>query len=125
MPALSPNENIRDSFFVSLEDPQVRKKESWTAEALSDLHHPLRAETSQKYLAESLDMLQQVQITGDIFFPLAGLSATFGSYQSPEAANVVREFLAKHPGYNPRLKAKILQAADPLFRAERLLYGSK
>ncbi|MGV3528166.1 MAG: M1 family metallopeptidase [Flavisolibacter sp.] len=125
MPALSPDENVRDSFFISLKDPQVRKKESWTAEALGYLHHPLRADTSKKYLAESLDMLQQVQMTGDIFFPLAWLSATFGNYQTPEAANVVREFLAKHPEYNVRLKAKILQATDPLFRAERLLYRKK
>ncbi len=66
-------------------------------------------------------MLTEIQSTGDIFFPYNWLQATFGYYQSTAAANTVREFLQKNPGYNPKLKAKILQAADNLFRAERLL----
>ena len=69
--------------------------------------------------------MQEIQLTGDIFFPQAWLSATFGSYQSPEAVHIVRTFLKEHPAYNPKLKAKILQSADPLFRAEKLVYGNK
>ncbi|HWJ92740.1 MAG TPA: hypothetical protein VNR87_16600, partial [Flavisolibacter sp.] len=98
-----------------------RKKESWVADALGYLHHPLRTATSEKYLQASLDMLEEIQKTGDIFFPGTWLSTSFGSYTSPAAAAIVRNFLSAHPDYNPRLKAKILQAADPLFRAERLL----
>jgi len=42
-------------------------------------------------------------------------------FPSPTAARSVRTFLQQHPDYNPKLKAKILQAADDLFRAERLV----
>ena len=62
-------------------------------------------------------MLETIQITGDIFFPQSWLSSTFGSYQSNEAAHIVNEFLAAHPNYNEKLKAKILQSTDNLVRA--------
>ena len=120
-PALSPELATRDAFFASLKDPATRKKEAWVQEALSYLHHPLRANTSIRYLNESLNMLQDIQRTGDIFFPAAWLNATLGSYQSAEAAGLARKFLQANPAYPPKLKAKILQAADPLFRAERLV----
>lgn len=121
MPAASRDVELRDRFFDSLKIQKVRKKESWVADALGYLHHPLRTATSEKYLQASLDMLEEIQKTGDIFFPGTWLSTSFGSYTSPAAAAIVRNFLSAHPDYNPRLKAKILQAADPLFRAERLL----
>ncbi len=121
MPALSAEVGVRDAFFASLKEEENRDQESWVAAALGYLHHPLRAATSQKYLPESLDLLEEIQRTGDIFFPSAWLNATLGSYQSREAERSVRDFLEQHPYYNPRLKAKLLQAADNLFRAERIL----
>ena len=121
LPALSADVAERDSFFNSLKEEKNREHESWVAAALGYLHHPLRAETSQKYLRSSLDLLEEIQKTGDIFFPSAWLSATLGSYQSIEAERTVRTFLQEHPNYNPRLKAKLLQAADNLFRAERIV----
>lgn len=121
LPALSNEVEQRDAFFASLKNQKIRKKEAWVAEALGYLHHPLRAASSIRYVKESLNMLQEIQLTGDIFFPGAWLSATLGSYQSAEAAAIVRNFLKAHPHYNPKLKAKILQAADPLFRAEKLV----
>ncbi len=121
LPALSADVAERDNFFNSLKEGKNREHESWVAAALGYLHHPLRAETSQKYLRPSLDLLEEIQKTGDIFFPSAWLSATLGSYQSIEAERVVRAFLQENPSYNPRLKAKLLQAADNLFRAERIV----
>ncbi|WP_207434761.1 M1 family metallopeptidase [Sabulibacter ruber] len=121
MPALSGQASVRDAFFASLKNEENREKEAWVISALGYLHHPLRATTSEKYLAPSLDLLQEIQLTGDIFFPYNWLSATFGSYQTPTAAQTVRNFLQSHPDYNPKLKAKILQATDDLFRAEKLL----
>jgi aminopeptidase N len=121
MPALSAEAGVRDAFFASLKEEENRDREAWVAAALGYLHHPLRAATSQRYLRESLDLLEEIQRTGDIFFPSAWLNATLGSYQSPEAERVVRDFLEQHPNYNHRLKAKLLQAADNLFRAERIV----
>jgi aminopeptidase N len=125
LPALSPDEKERDEFFYSLRKEEAREKESWVIAALQYLHHPLRTTSSQKYLRESLDMLEEIQRTGDIFFPQSWLQSTFGAYQTPEAAGVVRSFLQEHPGYHLKLKEKIMQAEDGLFRAEKLLYGNK
>ncbi|MFT2007674.1 M1 family metallopeptidase [Pontibacter sp. 13R65] len=120
LPALAADKQQRDAFFMSLKDPKNRDREAWVVTALQYLHHPLRTPSSQKYLKESLNLLEEIQLTGDIFFPQNWLGATFSSYQSPEAAQVVRQFLAEHPHYNPKLRAKILQAADGLFRAVSL-----
>jgi aminopeptidase N len=121
IPALSAHVAVRDSFFARLNDPQNRAKESWVVTALGYLHHPLRQSTSNKYLPQSLELVEEIQRTGDIFFPQSWLSAVFGAYQTKEAWQVVEQFLQRHPDYNPRLKAKILQATDNLYRAQKLL----
>lgn len=121
VPAVSADVRVRDAFFNSLEQKSNREKEANVGAALYYLHHPLRQTTSVKYLPKSLALLSEIQTTGDIFFPQNWLQAIFGFYQSAEAAKVVRNFLNQNPGYNPKLKAKILQAADNLFKAERLL----
>jgi len=119
-PALSSATAVRDSFFLSLRQESNREKEAWVTAALGYLHHPLRAPESIRYLQTSLELLEEIQRTGDIFFPSSWLPATLGSYQSTEAAAIVRRFLEERPNFSPRLKAKVLQAADPLFRAVRL-----
>ena len=121
MPAASSNAAVRDAFFHSLEKQANRAKESNVLAALYYLHHPLRQANSISYLPQSLKMLEEIQSTGDIFFPQSWLQATLGGYHSKAAADMVRKFIAGHPGYNPKLKAKILQTADNLFRAEKLV----
>ena len=120
MPAVSAKKSIRDEFFDSLKFPANRAKESNVLAALYYLHHPLRQQYSVSYLEKSLELLGEIQSTGDIFFPQSWLQATFGYYQSTAAAAIVSEFLKNHPDYNPRLKAKILQATDNLARAALL-----
>jgi aminopeptidase N len=120
MPSLSNNIAVRDTFFSSLAQAKNRAKEAWVTTALSYLHHPLRTQASEKYLPQSLNLLAEIQRTGDIFFPQSWLQATFSWYQTPTAAATIRNFLNNHPDYNPKLKAKILQSADNVFRAERL-----
>ncbi|WP_228724231.1 M1 family aminopeptidase [Spirosoma sp. KUDC1026] len=122
MPALSGSVAERDAFFSSLATEANRDREAWVTAALGYLHHPLRAETSAKYLPKSLELLEEIQRTGDIFFPESWLRSTLSSYQNPGVAQQVRQFLAGRPTYNPRLKAKLLQAADNTFRASALLY---
>jgi len=121
MPALSDSEDARDAFFQSLSDVKNRRREPWVLEGLQYLHHPLRAASSRKHLRASLELLQDIQRTGDIFFPKRWMDATLGGHNSPEAAGVVRQFLAERPDYPVRLRRVILQSADDLFRAaERL-----
>jgi len=72
------------------------------------------------HLRETLNLLQEVQLTGDVFFPQSWLGAIFGNYRDKASWQVVQEFLNQHPNYNPKLKAKILQATDNLYRAQKM-----
>jgi len=121
MPALSADAKDRDSFFESLKQRQNREKEAWVTTALSYLHHPLRQKTAGKHLRQSLDMVEELQKTGDIFFPQSWLGAIFGNYRDKHAAQTVSLFLKENLNYNPKLKDKILQSTDNLYRAQKLL----
>ncbi len=120
MPAVSSSETVRDNFFQSLKDRSNRTHEPWVLEAQRYLNHPLRAESSLKYVQESLELLEEMQQTGDIFFPKGWLDASIGEYQSKEVADVVRAYLKTHPGLRNDLKNKLLQSSDMLFRAESI-----
>jgi aminopeptidase N len=117
MPALSADAAERERWFLSLNDVQNRRREPWVLEGLSYLHHPLRAEASAKYVPPSLELLWEIQKTGDIFFPTRWMNSTLSGHTSPAVAATVREFLARLPAnYPPRLRNVILVAADELFR---------
>jgi aminopeptidase N len=119
-PALSHNHITRDGFFESLKKEENREHEAWVLEALGYLHHPLRATSSEKYLLPSLELLQEIQLTGDIFFPQRWLNTTFDGHSSQSAVNISRKFLADHPDYPPYLANKILQATDMTERGATL-----
>lgn len=119
-PSLSASQDVRDGFFASLKDPANRESEEWVLAALGSLHHPTRLEASERYLQPSLELLEEIQVTGDIFFPKRWLDATLGNYRSDAAAATVRSFLDARPNYNEQLRMKILQSADPLFRATEM-----
>ena len=116
MPALSPEQTTRDKFFESLKEVSNRRPERWALESLNYLHHPLRAASSEKYILPSLKLLEEIQTTGDIFFPKRWLVETFSGHRSKSAADVVTKFLSDRPKYSSRLKNKILQAADLLLK---------
>ena len=121
MPALSTEQSRRDAFFDSLADSGNRARETWVLTALGFLHYPLRARESEAYIRPSLDLLEEIQRTGDIFFPLRWLDATLGGHQTASAAAIVEQYLAERPDLAPRLRAKVLQAADGLLRAVRIV----
>lgn len=115
-PALSPDKDVRDSVFVSLLEPGNRATEPWAQESLRLLNHPLRQGDALGYIVPALDEMQEIQRTGDIFFPKNWIVATLSGHDSREAANLVRGWLDAHPDYPTLLLNKILQAADPLLR---------
>ena len=124
MPALSAEQEVRGAFFDSLRDPANRAREPWVLTALRWLHHPLRARESVVHIRPGLDLLEEIQRTGDIFFPLSWLRTTLDGHQTAAAAAVVEQYLADRPDLAPRLRAKVLQAADGLLRAARIVDGS-
>lgn len=115
--ALSPDADIRDGFFNSLKDESNRSQERWVLTALTYLHHPLRQATSKKYVLPSLELIEEIQTTGDIFFPKRWLDNTLGSYRDKETRQVVYSYIHNHPNLSQNLKNKINQAADMLLRA--------
>ena len=118
MPALSADGAEREQWFLSLRDVNNRRREPWVLEGLNYLHHPLRADASKKYVPPSLEMLWEIQKTGDIFFPKRWLDATLGGHQTGDVAEMVRKFLKTlPPNYPERLRNITLQSADELFRA--------
>lgn len=114
--AVSPNLSERVKFFESLYKPENRKPEPWVTDALQLLHHPLRSDFSIRFLEQSLDLLPEIQRTGDIFFPKSWLDATLWGHSSPESVEIVKQWLNKNPELSPSLKAKLLQSADMMFR---------
>jgi aminopeptidase N len=119
-PSLSADQATRDRFFAALAEDSMRETESWVLDALANLHHPLRSEASEQYILPSLELLQEIQVTGDIFFPKRWLDATLGNYRTGTAVNTVRTFLDERPDYNKQLRMKILQSADMMFRANTI-----
>jgi aminopeptidase N len=122
-PSLSSDKIERDRFFSSLALEENRQIESWVLDALQNLHHPLRVVGSEQYLLPALELLQEIQVTGDIFFPKNWLDATLRNYNSTSAVATVNRFLTERPNYNRQLKMKTLQSADMMARANRLLEG--
>lgn len=119
LPSLSSEAAIRDTFFESLRNPKNREKESWVVTASSYVHHPLRQRNAIKHLPMCLDILAEIQKTGDIFFPKRWLNSTIGQYASPEALGVLETFLKENPDFSSVLKGKLLQATDDLYRAQK------
>ena len=120
MPALSPDPSVRDAFFGSLAEGETREVEAWVVDALAYLHHPDRIDTTLGYIEGGLALMEDIQATGDIFFPGRWMTQILQNHTDPAAARTVEAFLATRPDYNAQLRLKILQASDLAFRAERV-----
>ena len=115
----------RDTFFNNLSDAKNRRPEAWVTEALRYLNHPLRSDVSIKYLKPSLDLLPEIQKTGDIFFPKSWLDATLWGYSSVESYKIVETWLMENQNLPKTLKDKVLQSADLLKRKIKIIRDEK
>ena len=122
-PALSRDTLQRDSVVASFADVANRRRESWVLDALGAAAHPLRAQHAVKYVTPGLELVEEIQRTGDIFFPLSWLNTLLDGQQSAAAADALIAFLPAHPDLPTRLRGKVQQAADDLFRAARVVEG--
>ena len=110
--ALIPDTVAMDSLFAALLKAENRRIEPWAEKALTYLNHPLREEYAVKYICPGLEALQEVQRTGDIFFPKKWARALLRHHHSDEARHEVDAFFAAHPDYPELLKNKILQVCN-------------
>lgn len=133
-PAVYSNVAIRDSVFNSLLLSSNREVEPWAAASLSYLNHRTRQNESMHYIYPALEIVEEIQATGDIFFPANWLAALLDGHSSKEAREIVEHFLdnsietslknskdftsGKLRDLNPKLRLKILQASHHLFRNE-------
>ncbi|MEN8834896.1 MAG: peptidase M1, partial [Polaribacter sp.] len=120
LPAVSKDEIIRNLFMKSLLEKKNREKESWVQSGLNYVHHPLRQYNAIEFLPEILNKLEEVQLTGDIFFPKGWLASSIGNYSSKEAHEILDQFLDENPDYNPILLKKLYQTTDNLTRAQNI-----
>ena len=116
MPALSADPAVREQAFARFRDLANRRHEPWVLESLRYLNHPLRAPGARRFITPALNLLPEIQSTGDIFFPKRWADSTLDGHRSPEAAAMVRQYLAAHPELPQRLQWVVLSAADDLFR---------
>ena len=113
-PAVSPLESVRDSVFNALMIAENRRIEPWASSALYYLNHPLRQDESIKYIRPALEKLQEVQRTGDIFFPSSWVGSLLQGHNTQAAREEVDSFLTVD--YPKMLGLKIKQRADHLYR---------
>ncbi len=119
-PALSNDSLTRSQFFESLKAKENRNVESWVLDGLGYLHHPSRTKHSAKFIPATLQLVRELQSTGDIFFPGRFLDISFNWHLDSEVSHAVTKFLDDNPDYPGTLKNKILQGADMAFRMEKV-----
>lgn len=104
--ALSPDYKVRDSIFESLLNYQNRAVEPVTADVLRWLNSKYRAENSVKYLERALQEVEDIQKTGDIFFPTKWLNSLLWGHRSREAYDILNNFIS-NSSIEPMLLNKI------------------
>ncbi|MBR1538014.1 MAG: aminopeptidase, partial [Bacteroidales bacterium] len=115
--AAAPYRFERDLFFFrTLMEAENRRPESRVLSALDLLCHPLRGEEAVVYIRPALEILPEIQRTGDIFFPASWCRRLLGPQTSEAAKQEVEAFLASHEDMHPLLKTKVLQAAGYLLQ---------
>ena len=106
-----PDPDVQQQLFNSLLQKENRAIEPYAAALLALLNDPSREPLSNRYITPGLEALEEIQRTGDIFFPLDWCEALLGSHRSMEAAQLVRQFIDRQPNYPIPLRNKLLQAA--------------
>jgi aminopeptidase N len=116
MPALSADPAEREQAFARFSQLENRRREAWVLESMAYLNHPLREVDARRFVRPALELLREIQRTGDIFFPTRWTESMLAGHRSREAAATVQDFLAEELQYPQRLRWTILSAADELFR---------
>ncbi|NME69860.1 M1 family metallopeptidase [Flammeovirga aprica] len=119
-PATSNDEIERDAFFEGLKEVENRANEPWVENALSLLNHPLNAKSSLKYVRPTLELLPEIQKTGDIFFPYNYLKSAIAKRKEQQTILWVNSYLEKNK-IDIKLKNKVLQNLDPIQRRQSVM----
>lgn len=109
--ACNPDEQVQQQLFNDLLKVENRRVEPWARTMLALLNDPIREPLSNRYLEPGLDALEEIQRTGDIFFPGYWLSSLLNGHQSAEARQIVTRWINMHPSIEPALMNKLKENA--------------
>lgn len=109
--ACNPDKAIQQQLFNDLLKVENRRVEPWARTMLALLNDPVREPYSNRYLEPGLDALEEIQRTGDIFFPGYWLSSLLDGHQSDEARQIVANWIETHSTLNPALMNKLKENA--------------
>ena len=114
--ACNPDTLVQQQLFDELLMAENRRVEPWARDMLALLNDPTREPLSNRYLIPGLDALQEVQRTGDIFFPGYWLSGLLSGHRSEGAKQVVRQWIDAHTSLDADLMNKLKENAYWLLR---------
>lgn len=109
--ACNPDTRVQDELFEELKLKENRRTEPWAQTLLALLNDETREPHNNRYVKPGLDLLEEVQRTGDIFFSGYWVNALLGGHRSLEAKKIIEDFIHAHPDYPQKLKNKLLEAA--------------
>lgn len=112
--AVSPSDSERMDFFNDLLKAENRLVEPYVGKALALLCHNLRGEEAALYITPALQILPEIQATGDIFFPASWCRNLLSGQRSEKARKAVINYLDSNPDIKPMMKSKILIASSRL-----------
>lgn len=116
--ACNPSTEIQADLFRSLLNRENRAVEPWAAQLLALLNTEIREPQANRYITPALDELQEIQRTGDIFFPGDWLYCLLSGHKSEEAKQLVLSWIAAHHAYPVALMNKLKENAYFLLRSE-------
>ena len=109
--ACIPDADVQQQLFDDLLKVENRRVEPWARTMLALLNDPVREPLSNRYLVPGLDVLEEIQRTGDIFFPGYWLSSLLDGHHSSQAVEIVNTWLDNHPALAPALRNKVMENA--------------
>ena len=109
--ACNPDTLVQQQLFNELLLAENRRIEPWARDMLALLNDPTREPFNNRYITTGLDVLPEIQRTGDIFFPGYWLTGLLSGHHSDEAKALVRQWIETHPDLEPALMNKLKENA--------------
>ena len=114
--ACNPDTQVQQQLFNELLRAENSRVEPWARDMLALLNDPTREPFSNRYIVPGLNALEDVQRTGDIFFPGYWLSGLLFGHHSDEVQTLVKQWIDSHPNLEPALMNKLKENAYWILR---------
>ena len=112
--ACTPDKKAQQQLFRTIVEKENRQHEPWALHALRLLSDDTREPHNNSYILESLNALEYIQQSSDIFFAGNWLNTLLARHKSREALHITRQFMDQHPTLQQNLFNKINVAVWPL-----------